>query len=65
MIDTLDASALVQDLFHVRYVHQLIDEHERFAANHSHVLWALLNLAVWHRLFAGESTRRPSAVLSC
>ena len=61
MIDTLNSSSIVRELFDSRYIHQLIAEHQRFAANHSHVLWALLNLAVWHRLYVEAPHRNVAA----
>jgi asparagine synthase (glutamine-hydrolysing) len=60
MIDTLESSPIIRDLFDLAYVRQLRDEHQKRLANHSHVLWALMNLAVWHRLFL-ESPRTEMA----
>jgi asparagine synthase (glutamine-hydrolysing) len=65
MFDTIESSMIIRELFDLRYIHQLIDEHQTYRANHNHVLWALLNLAVWHRLFMesprSESTREQNA----
>jgi asparagine synthase (glutamine-hydrolysing) len=60
MMDTLDGSPVVNDLFDKRYIHRLIEEHQTYRANHNHVLWGLLNLAIWHRLFI-EGTRTSSS----
>jgi asparagine synthase (glutamine-hydrolysing) len=60
MIDTLASSPIIRDWFDVRFIHQLSSEHQQCIANHSHVLWALVNLAVWHRLFI-ESPRTKMA----
>jgi asparagine synthase (glutamine-hydrolysing) len=49
--ETLTSSSLIKDTFNLRYIQGLIEAHERFQANHNHILWALLNLAVWHRVF--------------
>ena len=44
----------------------LIDEHLRRTHNHNHVLWALMNLALWHRRFIEDRaeprglTREPA-----
>lgn len=59
MRETLTSSPLIKEAFNLRYIQQLIQAHERFQANHNHILWALLNLAVWHRLFI-ENSRQPS-----
>jgi asparagine synthase (glutamine-hydrolysing) len=56
--DLLLSSPLVRRAFDVVGVRRLLDEHEAYRANHNHVLWALVNLAVWHRLFVEE--RRPA-----
>jgi asparagine synthase (glutamine-hydrolysing) len=55
MLDTFQSSSIVHELFDVRYLQVLVDEHLAFRANHNHVLWAVLNLAVWHRTFGDES----------
>jgi asparagine synthase (glutamine-hydrolysing) len=59
--DTLESSRIVQELFDLGYIHQLRDEHQNRVANHSHVLWALLNLAVWHRLFVESPSTKMAA----
>jgi asparagine synthase (glutamine-hydrolysing) len=51
LVDTLESSPLIRDSFNMDYIRRLIGEHLRYQANHNHVLWALLNLAVWHRIF--------------
>jgi len=33
------------------HVNRLIAEHVARTHNHNHLLWALMNLAVWHKLF--------------
>jgi hypothetical protein len=30
-------------------------EHQAHRANHNHILWALLNFAMWHRMFIEHS----------
>jgi asparagine synthase (glutamine-hydrolysing) len=59
-IDTIRSSPIVGDLFDVRYIERLVAEHDGYRANHSHTLWALLNLAVWHRLFIERSRAHRS-----
>jgi asparagine synthase (glutamine-hydrolysing) len=51
MTDLLSSSPLMKEAFNFTYVRQLIDEHQSYRANHNHILWALINLAVWHKLF--------------
>jgi len=51
MIETINSSPLIKESFDTVYINQLIQEHMNFRANHNHILWALINLAVWHRLF--------------
>jgi asparagine synthase (glutamine-hydrolysing) len=38
-------------LFDHRYVDGLVDEHERGFADHGHLLWGLLSVEIWQRLF--------------
>ena len=33
------------------YVNRLIEEHRAMQQNHNHVLWALINIAIWHNRF--------------
>jgi asparagine synthase (glutamine-hydrolysing) len=54
LVDTLDRSLLVREHLHVEFVRQLIDEHMARRANHNHILWALLNAALWHERFIEE-----------
>jgi asparagine synthase (glutamine-hydrolysing) len=51
MTDLLTSSPLMSEAFNMSYIRQLIREHEDYRANHNHILWALINLAIWHRLF--------------
>lgn len=51
MVDTIEASPVVREWFNMDYLRQIMTEHAQLRANHSHLLWGLLNLAVWHRLF--------------
>ncbi len=47
----LGASPLIREHFNPAGVNVLIDEHTRRVRNHNHVLWALMNAALWHRRF--------------
>ena len=56
MTELLTSSPLMKEAFNINYIQQLIQEHMEYRANHNHILWALINLALWHRLFV-ESRR--------
>ena len=51
MTTLLDASPLIREHFDPAGVNALVDEHTRRVRNHNHVLWALMNAALWHRRF--------------
>jgi asparagine synthase (glutamine-hydrolysing) len=51
MVDLLTSSPLMKEAFNIQYIEKLIREHQEYRANHNHILWALINLAIWHRLF--------------
>lgn len=51
MIDRLHDSAVIRDTIDRKYLDRLIDEHCSARQNHNHVLWALLNVAIWHDRF--------------
>ncbi len=51
MEDLLRTSPLVRQYLRPAYVERLMNEHLAGTHNHNHVLWALLNAALWHRRF--------------
>ena len=51
MTTLLNGSPLLQEHMNLPYINTLIDEHQRHVKNHNHVLWALMNLALWHRRY--------------
>jgi asparagine synthase (glutamine-hydrolysing) len=51
MEDLLPASPLVRDFLEPVQVRRLMDQHLAGTHNHNHVLWALINAALWHRRF--------------
>jgi asparagine synthase (glutamine-hydrolysing) len=51
MHDTFESSPLIDQYFDKSFSRVLISEHMAMKANHNHVLWAMINLATWHRLF--------------
>jgi len=51
MVALLHESPLIRQDFDVAFVDQLIEEHLSMKQNHNHVLWGLMNIAIWHRRF--------------
>ncbi len=51
MIDLFDQSPIIQRNLDVKTLKRLVDEHLAMKHNHNHVLWALLNTAIWQRKF--------------
>jgi asparagine synthase (glutamine-hydrolysing) len=51
MTELLTSSPLMKQAFNLTYIQRLITEHQEYRANHNHILWALINLAVWYRMF--------------
>jgi asparagine synthase (glutamine-hydrolysing) len=54
MEESFSSSDLIGHYFDADFIRTLIDEHMQMKANHNHVLWALLNLAVWHDTVASR-----------
>ena len=53
MRDRLHSSSLIRENFNAPEVNRLMDEHLAMTHNHSHILWALICLSIWHDLFFG------------
>lgn len=51
MVERLHDSNIIRENMQMEYVDTLIQEHCSMRQNHNHILWALLNLAVWHERF--------------
>lgn len=51
MTDLLNESGLIRETMQIDYVNQLICEHCDMTHNHNHILWALINVAIWHNRF--------------
>ena len=51
MTTLLNTSPLIREHLRMPYLNTIIDEHLRHVRNHNHVLWALMNAALWHRRF--------------
>jgi asparagine synthase (glutamine-hydrolysing) len=65
MTGLVNTSPLIREHMQVPYINQLIDEHQRHTRNHNHVLWALMNLALWHRRYIEECPTEPAPATSC
>jgi asparagine synthase (glutamine-hydrolysing) len=55
MEELLRQSPLVKDFLVPATVERLMKEHLAGTHNHNHVLWALMNAALWHRRFLEQS----------
>ncbi len=51
MISLFDKSDLIRDNFDRQYISQLIEEHAVMKHNHNHILWSLINAALWYERF--------------
>jgi asparagine synthase (glutamine-hydrolysing) len=51
MTHLLTTSRLIDEYLEPQTVRRLIDEHVRREHNHNHILWALVNVALWYRRF--------------
>jgi asparagine synthase (glutamine-hydrolysing) len=51
MIALLNESPAIRNNLNLDYVNRLIREHTDMVHNHNHVLWALMNVAIWQRRF--------------
>jgi asparagine synthase (glutamine-hydrolysing) len=61
--DHLSPAAVARrGLFDPGYVSLLMDEHENRVADHSTLLYGLLNVELWHRLFVDSTPRALDAV---
>jgi asparagine synthase (glutamine-hydrolysing) len=51
MITLLNESPVIRETTNLPFVNLLIQEHLDQRHNHNHVLWGLMNTALWHRQF--------------
>jgi asparagine synthase (glutamine-hydrolysing) len=51
MISLLNDSRVIRENMNIDYVNRLVQEHCDMVHNHNHVLWALMNVAIWHNRF--------------
>ncbi len=54
MRERLNSSSVIGENFEAGEVNRLVDEHLAMTHNHSHILWALICLSIWHDLFFGS-----------
>jgi asparagine synthase (glutamine-hydrolysing) len=51
MLDLFDQSPIIRRTINQATLQRLVDEHSAMRHNHNHVLWALINVAIWQRRF--------------
>ena len=51
MIDLLNQSTIIRETMDTQFINRLIREHTDMVHNHNHVLWALINVAIWQEKF--------------
>ena len=51
MVSLLNDSPVIKENMNITYVNRLIQEHCDMVHNHNHVLWALMNVSIWHNKF--------------
>ncbi len=54
MTERINDSPLLRSNMDMDVVNRLIKEHVSMAHNHNHILWALINVAIWHQRFIEE-----------
>ncbi len=51
MIELLHESPIIRESMNMEYVDTLIAEHLSMKHNHNHVLWGMMNIAIWYNRF--------------
>ena len=51
MVERLHGSTVLRETMDMACIDRLIAEHDTLKHNHNHILWALLNVAIWHDRF--------------
>ena len=63
--DTLSHSAVVRrGLFSPKYVNKLLDDHDSGRGDYAGLLWALVQVELWHRMFIDQNVGARSAAQS-
>jgi asparagine synthase (glutamine-hydrolysing) len=60
MIALLNESPIVREHFQPAFVRALIHQHLDRTHNHNHVLWALINVALWHQRYIEQPSERAA-----
>ena len=50
----LSGSSFLAEYFNTQFIARIWQEHQRKVQNHSHVLWNLLNISLWAKLYMGQ-----------
>ena len=50
-LDEIFSSNILKEYCVPRFMQQLWDEHQGKHHNHSHLLWTMLNIALWEKMF--------------
>jgi len=58
----LSKKAINRNYFNYDYVRHVLDDHIKGAQDHSHRIWALLWLELWHRMFIDRDLYRTSSL---
>ena len=61
MVSLLSESELMRRHFSQEHIDRLISEHMARTHNHNHTLWALINVALWHRAFIEQPAAQLAA----
>jgi len=51
MVARLNESPIIRETMHLPFLNRLIRDHLDRVQNYNHLLWALINLSVWHQKF--------------
>ena len=54
MTDLLRNSEIIREYFDIHYLNKLINQHVKSTHDHSHRLWALMSLEMWHHKFFSD-----------
>ena len=54
MYSLINDSEIISQNFNKHFINKLIEQHLNKKQNHSHILWALMNLELWHSQFFNQ-----------
>lgn len=55
MVERINDSPILRSNMNMDVINRLIEEHVSMAHNHNHILWALINVAIWHQRFLEDN----------